>query len=554
LGRVLNEPQLHFLATVGELVKVQRPVRIVVLKARQLGLSTVIEAILFQLSLTLQRTNALVISHDKESARHLLGMTKHYWDTYWARQLYSLASDNRDGLTFSHNDSSLTVGTAGNVSTGRSFTYQMIHASEVAFWGNARTLMTGLHQTLPDHPMTFSFIESTAHGVGGYYYDTYQAAASGDSEYIPLFYPWFTVSKYSHPGAPHIPDYRLDSEERILRKIGVSNAHLAWRRWAIVNKTNGSLDDFHQEYPSSAEEAFITSGTNVFPKGDLEIVYQPIEPERGVLDRPPGSNTVHFKVDPHAYAENQPLRVYRRPQPNAAYIIAGDPTRTLTGDFATIQVIDRRTLEQVAQWRGRVDPSTFGDKLIELAMFYNWGLVTTEINGPGSATIQRIMTREYPNVWQDQKAERDPGTLGHNYGWHSSTMRKSEAVGHLLRVITEHDLILHDPDALRELTNYVSLGQGQFGNNDDEKYDDLVMSLAIAITCLLYDASTLPALPPGARAENNYQPIDPMRPAPRNMEVAGNQLILPDSNPDEPPWERWERESAMQGGDYDPNL
>lgn len=555
LSRVLNEPQLHLLATVGEIVKSDRPVRIVVLKARQLGLSTVIEAILFTLALSLQRHNSLVISHDKDSARHLLGMTKHYWDTYWAKPLYTTDYDNRNELSFKETQSNMTVATAGNLSAGRSFTFQALHSSEVAFWPNATTLMTGLMQTLPDDPMTFSFLESTANGVGGYYYDTYQAAASGESEYIPLFYPWFTVSKYSFPHAPHIPDYRLDAEERVLRAIGVSNAHLAWRRWAIVNKANGSLDQFHQEYPSSAEEAFVTSGTNVFPVGDLDTIYKPLDPERGTLLRQPvGSNRVSFHVDPHAYVEHQPFRVYKRPQQNASYMVAGDPTRTLSGDYATIQVIDRRSLEVVAQWRGRIDPSSFGDKIIEVAIYYNWALITTEINGPGSATIQRIMTREYPHVWQDQKAERDPGTLGHNYGWHSSLNRKNEAIGHLLRVIVEHDITIHDPQLYNELKNYVSLGTGQFGNNDDTQYDDLVMSLAIGITCLLYEATSLESLPPGARAENNYLPVNPMKPQPRNLEFAGEEMILPDVDAERPPWERWESEDAMIGGEYDPNL
>lgn len=554
LASVLNEPQLHLLATVGEIAKAGRPVRIVTLKARQLGLSTIIEAILFTLTLSLPRMNSLVISHDKDSARHLLGMTKHYWDTYWAKPLYTVDSDNRDMLSWEQTNSSIRVATAGNLSAGRSFTFQALHASETAFWPNAETLMTGLMQTLPDNPLTFAFLESTANGVGGYFYDTYQAAASGDSEFIPVFYPWFTVSKYSFPHAPHLPDYRLDAEERVLRKIGVSNAHLAWRRWAIVNKTGGSLEKFHQEYPSSADEAFITSGTNVFPIGDLEIVYQPTDPERGTLLRePPGSNNVRFHVDPHAYVEQQPFRVYRRPQPNASYIVAGDPTRTLSGDYAAVQVIDRRSLEVVAQWRGRTDPSTFGDKLIEIAIYYNRALLTTEINGPGSATIQRILTREYSNVWQDQKADKDPGTLGHNYGWHSSLNRKNEAIGHLLRAVIEHDLLIHDADLFREMKNYVSLGGGAFGNNDESEYDDLVMSLAIGLTCLLYDAATLPALPPGARASNDYAPVDPMKPRPRGLEVAGQEIVLPDPDAETPPWEQWEQENAMIG-DYDPNL
>jgi len=555
LASVLNEPQLHLLATIGEIVKANRPVRIVVLKARQLGLSTVIEAVLFLLSLSLPRMNSLVISHDKDSARHLKGMTDHYWDTYWAKRLYSTDINNRDEISFAHNQSSLQVATAGNLSAGRSFTFQALHASEVAFWPNASTLMTGLMQTLPDLPFTFAFLESTANGVGGYYYDTYQAAASGDSEYIPVFYPWFTVSKYSFPGAPHIPDYRLDAEERILRKIGVSNAHLAWRRYAIVNKTGGSLDRFHQEYPSSPDEAFITSGTNVFPIGDLDVVYKATEPERGMLLREPaGSNTIRFHVDPHAYTENQPFRVYRRPQANASYIVSGDPTRTISGDNATIQVIDRRTQEVVAQWRGKTDPSSFGDRMIEVGIYYNWALITLEINGPGSATIQRILTRDYPHVWQDQKADKDPGTLGHNYGWHSSQGRKNEAIGHLLRAVVEHDIVIHDADTYREMKNYITLDGGRFGNNSNEAHDDCVTSLAIGLTCLLYDAGNLESLPPGARPENNYQSVNPMKPQPRSVEVGGSELILPDIHAPLPPWEQWERRDAIDIGEYDPNL
>ena len=87
LGRVLNEPQLHLLYTIGKLHEAQRPVRIVILKARQLGLSTVVEAVLFLLCMASPRLRSMIISHNKESAQHLLDMSKHYWDTYWAKSL-----------------------------------------------------------------------------------------------------------------------------------------------------------------------------------------------------------------------------------------------------------------------------------------------------------------------------------------------------------------------------------------------------------------------------------------------------------------------------------
>lgn len=433
-----------------------------------------------------QHVQGLVIAHETDSAQHLLGMTQTYWDTYPYYPLYTEKYKSRNELSWIETKTGLKVSTAANVNTGRSKTLQMVHASEVAFWDHAVTTMGGLEQAFHFEPGTFGCIESTANGIGGYFFDQWEAAVQGEIEYKPLFFPWYKHPQYTFSYINRINNDsmpvlgNMDEEERVLVKLGVDEDHLLWRRWAIRNLTQNSEALFHQEYPSTPEEAFVATGTNVYPLQHLRICYEPIEhPMVGRLLRE--GSKVRFVPD-----INGPLKIYAYPSKDedwGKYFVAGDPTRVTTGDFAVGQVINRRTYEQCAVWRGKIDGATFGEELAKLGMYYHQAMLTCETTGAGYVTIGALIQMNYPNLYQHRWADKEPTVIATQYGWDTNQQRKHWMINYLLKLVVDHSLTIHDSRTMFEMQNYVTLQNGGYGPNSSSGYDDCVTSLAMGCVC-----------------------------------------------------------------------
>lgn len=482
----LNWAQQEYLAEVERQYTNRQIVRCIILKARQIGVSTLTEAIMFLWCFTHDNMQGLVIAHEANSAQHLLSMTQTYWDTYPFNYAYETQYKSRNELAWSNTHSSMKVSTAKNVNTGRSKTLHMVHASEVAFWDKAEMTMGGLDQAFHFEPNTIGVLESTANGVGGYFHDQWYAAENHETEYTPLFFPWHKHPQYTWSyinrtiQAPKPPLENMDEEERVLRRMGVGDDHLLWRRWAIRNLAQNDLAWFHQEYPSTPEEAFVATGYNVYPLTDLRACYQPIEhPLIGRLLRE--GTKVRFIPDIAG-----PLRIYAQPSTDldwGKYMVAGDPTRITTGDFACAQVLNRRTYEQVATWRGRIDGVSFGEELAKLGRYYNDALLTCETTGAGYVTMGALVQMNYPNLYQHRFADREPTVIATQYGWDTNQQRKQWMIGFLLKLIVDRTLQIHDKTTFYEMQNYVTLPNGSYGPNSSSGYDDTVTSLAMSCIC-----------------------------------------------------------------------
>ncbi len=489
LGNVMNYAQHRIVQEVNDSLNNRTPSRFIVLKARQVGVSTVIEALMFSLAMMLNRMSGLVISHEASSAAWLLKMTNHYWDTWRFKPLYSIRHNSVSHMSWDDTGSSIRIATAKNASAGRSTTVQFLHGSEVAFWDDPLSLMVGLAQSIPDtHPSIIAF-ESTANGVGGYFYDQWNAAVDGETDFTPLFFPWHQHPEYT---AAYLHQSStlgaLNDEERILRAIGIDDDRLVWRRWMIRNKLNNDVTRFKQEYPTVPEEAFVVTGRNIFPDGDLGACYDPMNGLQGFLVEE-GGGRVRFQE-----SIDGPITIFRYPGEDMdrhKYMVSGDATRSVTGDYSCAQVLNRRTWEQVAIFRKRIDPVSFGDQLALLGRYYNWAIVCPEIQGAGDSTIARLISLNYPFLFEHRKAERIPGQPETVYGWWSGVRAKQEAMGNLLKVVVDHDLILHDHKTYSEMRAYVSDERGGFKNGAGEGHDDTVTAMAIAMTCVMYEAPNI---------------------------------------------------------------
>ena len=510
-----NWAQTQLLQKVNDQYAQGKPIRIVVLKARQLGISTVSEALMFAWVMLHQQTYGLVIAHEIDASEYLLNMTKLYWETFPFKSLYTTKYVSRKELAWEETGSSIRIATAKNMRAGRSRTINAMHGSEIAFWDRPDEMMLGLRQTIPNTAKSMIVLESTANGVGNWFYDTWQAATANETDFEPLFFPWWEHPEYTASAANLKRELLsdLDSDERVLKKIGVDDDHLVWRRWAVRNLADSNLERFMQEYPSTPEEAFIASGTNVFPVENLKQVYEPKAGVKGFLRRK--GRLVEFLPD-----RSGPLTIYRKPSGDLSwgkYFIGADPTHTTMGDNACAQVINRRTYEQVAVWNGKIDPMTFAEELAKLGAYYNHATISTEVEGPGYATIGRLVEIDYPHIWRNRWADKSPGKISETMGWSTTWKRKEWAIGWLIKLIADRDMTIHDAKTYDEMRTYVTLPNGGYGPADGSgrSYDDRVMAMAIACIC----ASTEGPLV-GYEGPMGDGPVDDL--------------------PIEAPWEQWE--------------
>lgn len=540
LGDVIKQQQWDFLVRCQRQLDTRGQIRVCVLKARQIGVSTVIEAIIFTLAMLHQHIESLIVSHEDKSAAHILSMTRLFWDSYIYKRFYRTVYNGKNHLSWT-NDSDIHIATAKNVTAGRSFTIRILHASEVAFWPDPDTLMTGLDNSIPSFGLNAIFLESTANGVGNYFHRKCNAAMRGDSEYEFFFYPWYedpeyradyltdeNQQRYAIPfvkivkdGVEYeVPD--LDEEElTLVTRYGVTLDRLIWRRWHIANKCNGDVDKFHQEMPTTPHEAFVATGRNVFHLPNLIKHSDLIEGRRGRLFVHHGK--VEFVDDPRGY-----VTIFCEPAEDTnwgVYLIGADPTHTNQGDYACAQVLNRHTLEQVAVYRRKIDPITFGKDIQLLGRYYNTALLAPEKEGPGYATVGCVVGDFYPNVYQETRVDKAQGKPNADlFGWSTNIKSKELAVSHLRRHFNSKLLVMpngqtfgiliHDEITLMELRDFVTAEKGLgYTNSDGSDYDDGVMALGIGAAVDAIEPKPelwTPADFPRPRIEINPDPTRPL--------------------------------------------
>lgn len=477
--------QRPFVAEVEKQYNAGLPVRLIVLKARQLGISTVSEAILFWWAFLHPGTGGAVVSHTDGQAQQLFEMTKRYWETWPHNPLFDVQYNTRRQLSWKQTGSNLRVVTAKNYNALRGSTLHALHASEVAFWDDPEVVWGSLEPSIPNRHGTFVCFESTANGVGNWFHEEWQKAEVGDSSFTPLFFPWYRHSATRIFGTT-LQNIDLTSEERNLltpmREAHLTEeecfASLAFRRVEVRKKGE---DWFHQEYPSYPEEAFLTTGNPIFPLNAVKECYTKKTGATGRLYRN-GRGDAIFEQDPSG-----PLTIFKAPhfdpRPDR-YFIGGDPAETHTGDPACMQVINRATLEQVAVYHGHPSPGQFGDDMMMLGDFYGHAMLCPEVEGGGTVVIDRLLQRGYGNIWSWKKPDRTTST-SNTWGWLTSYQTKRWAIGTLKTLFLDRQLSIHDARTYHEILNFVEHPNGDLSNVGRSGHDDTVMALAIAYTASL---------------------------------------------------------------------
>ena len=465
---VLNPVQERFNKQIGDQLRTTGKVRAVILKARQQGLSTYVSAWSYWWLSQHAAQKGLVATHVADSTRALFDMYQRIHDNVPEMLKPKTKYSSRQELKFDILDSGIMVATAGSKSVARGETLTVAHLSELAFWppATANDNLNAIFQAIPDTPGTAVFIESTANGLSGPFAEIWNGAVRGENGYIPFFSAWFETPEYR----VQAEDFELTLEEEdLVRDHGLDKEQLMFRRQKIAQ--NG-LDMFKQEYPATAEEAFISSGRPVFNPDQIHelLKYAPEPLYRMAVEK--GS------VEKHPRGE---LLVYENKDSGEEYTIGADISigvRDRKSDFSVAQVLNSKK-RQVAVWRGQVQPDYFAIILEALGYYYNTAMIAPERNSHGLLTAVKLgRDLMYPKVFTDiaegQLSDRD----SINIGFLTTSKTKPLIIDRLRASLREKDITLYDKITLNELLSFVVWENGDI-KAEEGCHDDCVMALAI---------------------------------------------------------------------------
>jgi hypothetical protein len=269
-----NAAQLYLHKQLEEQKLKTGKVRAIILKGRQQGISTYVAARFYHIVSHRTGYRAFIMAHLQGATDNLFEIVKRYHD-YCPIQIKPIEGRNNvKEFNFISPESGYKVGSAETKEVGRSSTIQLFHGSEVALWANANAHSKGILEAVPLIDNTEIILESTANGKGNYFYRVWESAMKGRNGFIPIFIPWYWDAGYKLP----VPEgFSLSTEEASYQRIyGLTKEQMAWRRYKINGLLADDEDDvcdelsFKQEYPSNAEEAFITTGDKSLI-GNLEV-------------------------------------------------------------------------------------------------------------------------------------------------------------------------------------------------------------------------------------------------------------------------------------------
>lgn len=475
----LNDAQQIIYRRIRELEKAGRPIRIIILKARQEGVSTLCEAILFEKTARHENVNSLIVAHEPESTEEIFAMSKRFYDMLpdWLKPMRRY--DNKKQMAFENPNekarsrtpgrrSRMIIATADKVKVGRGLTLHCFHGSEVAFWKNAKELMLSVMQAVPDLSNTMVFLESTANGMGGdgeYFYNIVQDSLAKKNDFELIFLPWFLMPEYSlrftSDEAKKKFAETLDAYEKdIQKRFNIALEQLNWRRWAIKNKCGGDTEKFKQEYPATVEEAFIASSKLVIPK-------QYIEAQRKFIREP-----IRMLDD---------ILIYEDLKWNHYYSLGGDPSEGVGQDESSFTVLDRMTGREVAHYaNNQIAPDLFARKMIKAAEYFNNAIIVPEINGHGLTTLTELQKLGYPNIFRQRYFDHVTKEWTRRLGWKTSKISKPLMVDEFIQALREEEIGLATAAIVSQMLAFVHTdepGRHGMGAETGQKDDRLVSAM-----------------------------------------------------------------------------
>jgi hypothetical protein len=507
----------------------RRTRRNIILKARQMGVTTYIAARFFLKTILRPGTVTLQVAHTLESAEQIFRIVHRFLATLHpaARAALGRIRASARELAFDSLDSRYLVATAGSPNAGRGLTIHNLHLSEFARWpGRPQETLAGLLAAVP--PDGEVEIESTPNGAGGCFHQEWTRACtrgvrelapallSGDSAppgsaseplcFTPHFFPWWLEPAYTLPLLPGEALHPLSDEEQLLIKHHrLSPGQIRFRRH--LRSTFGALTP--QEYAESDTECFLATGQPVFDLPAIDARLRDLRaPGResqkdaattlvngqdaattfvNAEDAPANSARVNARLPCHPERSEgsafSPELVWFDPQPGRSYIIGADVAEGGDrGDDSAAVVLEAATGLQCAELLARWPIHRFAQELAALGRRYNHALLAVERNNHGYAVLEALAHQfAYENLYRHSEALASPLSPQHSKpGWPMNVATKSEAIGRLCAALRQCPEIFRSRRLLEQCRSYVYLPGGECGALPG-MYDDLVVAAAIAL-------------------------------------------------------------------------
>ena len=407
----------------------------IVLKARQLGLSTLTAGYALWMMTFQQDKNILVIATKQETAKNLVTKVRvmHANLPGWLKQ--PCVEDNK--LSLRYKNGSQIKAVASSEESGRSEALSLLIIDEAAFIDKIDTIWGAAQQTLATGGR--ALVISTPNGVGNFFHKTWIGAEDGTNDFNFIKLHWSV-----HPERGQ--EWR-DEQDKLL---GPSLA------------------------AQECDCDFITSGRGVIDGLLLEkmkesSVREPIE-KRGI-------DSNYWIWQPPNYTKN--------------YVVSADVSRGDGTDYSAFHIIDVESLEQVAEYKGKISTQDFGNMLVNVASEYNNALLVVENNNIGWAAIQQVIDREYPNLFYTSKDLQYVDVqhqITNKYrsqernmvpGFSTTSKTRPLIVAKLEEMFREESVMVHSQRLIDEL--FVFIYNGNRAEALKGYNDDLVMSFAIAL-------------------------------------------------------------------------
>ena len=502
---VLNRPQRRLVALMERQRVSGRPVRVILLKARQWGGSTLVQMYLAWMQLVRHTGwNSLICGHLHVTSKNIKLMynllLRHY-----PRELL----DGEDGKgvprftklegqpnvqQIAARDCLVLTGSSRSEDAARGYDIAMAHLSEVAFWQESAMhspddLIRSVCGSVALKPETVIVLESTANGVGDYFHDEWLRAEQRRSDKEPMFVPWNEIEMYSMPVADAGALWEaMDDYERGLWKDGCTLEQINW--YHTKRKEYRTHQLMMAEYPTTASEAFATTGLNPFDRETLDrLVKHCMGVPVLVGDiQADGAKGFEAKRNIHLVrVANGLLKVWELPETSGPckvrYVVVVDVGGRSDGsDYSVIAVwriaSSSRPAAIVAQWRGHIDHDQLGWKSMQLALYYNTAPLVIESN-----TLTNEAARAGESEYILQTVQRVYGWVykrdGKNLGFHTNVKTKREAITALIEAVREGSYIERDIDAVNEMRDYQYVN-GHYAARPG-KHDDILMTRAIGL-------------------------------------------------------------------------
>jgi hypothetical protein len=427
--------------------------RNIVLKARQVGVTTYIAARFFVQTITRPGTLTVQVAHTEESAQAIFTIVRRFWENLPGRMRRGALRASRANvrqLVFPALDSEYRVETADD-NAGRGMTIHHLHCSEVSRWprGGRETLASLRAAVVPEGEIV---LESTANGAAGVFYEEWQKAV--ETGYTQHFFPWWYDKSYQEKASVQS---LTEEEKALVTTHGLTEKQIAWRR-----KMWKTLRDFAgQEYAEDPVSCFLASGECVFDMAAIE-------------------QAAAHAGEPTETQENGRLVIWFPPNKGKQwqYIIGVDTASGgADGDYSCAQVIERTMGIQCAELHGHFPPYELARRVVALAHVYENALVAVERNNQGYGVLAHLRDLHYENLYEQNGQA----------GWLTSVVTRPAMIENLATVLVAQPELFHSPKLLEELKTFVRHTDGN-GAAAEGAHDDCVMAMAIAMAVRREDA------------------------------------------------------------------